>query len=121
MHPGTACVECHAASHEGPSYAVAGTLYPTWHEPDDCDGIDPSYGAKIIITDANGTEFPLAVNSAGNFMLGSNANLVLPYRAKVVYGDLERAMLTAQTTPDCNACHTERGAQSAPGRILLPD
>jgi predicted CXXCH cytochrome family protein len=25
-----------------------------------------------------------------------------------------------QTTGDCNSCHTQSGANGAPGRILLP-
>jgi predicted CXXCH cytochrome family protein len=29
----------------------------------------------------------------------------------------ERAMGVAQSTGDCNSCHTEKGA---PGRIMLP-
>ena len=37
MRPGEACISCHSAS-GGPRLAVAGTVYPTAHEPDDCDG-----------------------------------------------------------------------------------
>jgi hypothetical protein len=29
-------------------------------------------------------------------------------------------MAAAQTVGDCNSCHTENGAQGAPGRIYLP-
>jgi hypothetical protein len=43
-----------------------------------------------------------------------------PYKAKVTYMGRERAMVAAQTSGDCNSCHTQNGANSAPGRILLP-
>jgi hypothetical protein len=32
----------------------------------------------------------------------------------------ERDMAAAQTSGDCNRCHTQNGAMSAPGRIVLP-
>ena len=32
----------------------------------------------------------------------------------------ERAMLTSQTTGDCNTCHAVTGTSGAPGRIALP-
>jgi hypothetical protein len=31
-----------------------------------------------------------------------------------------RAMVAPQTNGDCNSCHTENGANKAPGRVLLP-
>src|SRR6185369_17553767 len=37
MNPGRACLACHAANH-GPAFTIAGTVYPTGHEPDLCDG-----------------------------------------------------------------------------------
>jgi len=42
------------------------------------------------------------------------------FRAKVVYQGRERIMTVAQTIGDCNSCHTQYGANNAPGRILLP-
>jgi len=44
----------------------------------------------------------------------------MPFKAKVTYMGRERAMNAAQTSGDCNACHTQNGTNSAPGRILLP-
>ena len=32
----------------------------------------------------------------------------------------ERAMVAAQTSGDCNSCHTLAGTNGAPGRIMLP-
>jgi hypothetical protein len=46
--------------------------------------------------------------------------VMFPYSAKVSYMGRERAMAAMQTTGDCNSCHTQGGANSAPGRILLP-
>jgi hypothetical protein len=41
--------------------------------------------------------------------------------AKVVNGSgVERVMSATLTTGDCNSCHTQSGADSAPGRITIP-
>jgi hypothetical protein len=116
MHPGRACIDCHTSKHKGPSLTVAGTVYPTTHEPDDCDGT--SSGISVIITDAGGHTVTLQPNSVGNFR--SSTALQMPYTAKVVNGSRTRSMLTPQTTGDCNSCHTQNGANSAPGRIVAP-
>lgn len=123
MMPGNPCIACHVkigAANRAPLFTVAGTLYPTAHEPDKCWGTPESIGAKIIITDANGQEQPpIKVVSGGNFGV-IIPGLKLPYRAKVVIGDAERVMLTPQTNGDCNGCHTQSGAQGARGRVLEP-
>jgi hypothetical protein len=116
MRPGEACISCHSVS-GGPQLAVAGTVYPTGHEPDDCNGAGDS-SAVVTITDANGQQHELPVNQAGNFTLSST--LALPYTARVVVGAAERAMGSSQATGDCNGCHTQLGSNGAPGRIVLP-
>ena len=121
MHPGTACIDCHTEKREGPRLYAAGTVYPTAHEPDDCNGVTnaSTKGLKVIITDAKGVDHLLVPNSAGNFML--KTSLPMPYKAKVVsQGGKVRAMKAAQTNGDCNSCHTQDGAEDAPGRIMAP-
>jgi mono/diheme cytochrome c family protein len=118
MNPGQACIACHTAEREGPRFAIAGTVYPTGHEPDGCNG--SSGGIQVVITDANGTAYTLTPNSAGNFYLQSAPGLALPYTAVVVQGGATRAMTEPQTSGDCNTCHTEAGAEGAPGRIVGP-
>jgi hypothetical protein len=115
MHPGVACINCHDKSEEAPGLSIAGTLYPTAHEPDDCNGTS---GATIVITDAKGATHSIQVNSAGNFYLESS--IPMPYTAKVVAGDKTRAMTSPQKSGDCNSCHSEQGANEAPGRIMAP-
>ncbi|CAN5923946.1 hypothetical protein BH11MYX4_BH11MYX4_31910 [soil metagenome] len=116
MRPGGACNNCHSGD-EGPIYGIAGTVYPTAHEPNDCNGTsDPN--VRVVITDANGQSFSLTVNSAGNFVYPSS--VATPFTAKVVSGDKTRAMAGALTDGDCNGCHTEQGANKAPGRIMAP-
>jgi mono/diheme cytochrome c family protein len=117
MNPGMACITCHARG-EGPGFSIAGTLYPTIHEPDRCYGADASSGAQVIITGADGQTVALAPNTAGNFY--AKTSVAKPYRAKVVTADGEREMAAAQTSGDCNSCHTEAGTNGAPGRIMLP-
>jgi mono/diheme cytochrome c family protein len=124
MHPGKACRTCHVIGGKatGKTFDVAGTVYLTAHEPDDCNGVSVS-GAQVIITDAQGNDHPLAVNGAGNFnhndLFGFGA-FSTPYKARVVYNGKTRAMSAPQTSGDCNGCHTEGGASGAPGRIMLP-
>ena len=37
-----------------------------------------------------------------------------------LYMGRERLMIAAQTSGDCNSCHTQAGASAAPGRLLTP-
>ncbi|HEY8077404.1 MAG TPA: hypothetical protein VIF62_24930 [Labilithrix sp.] len=124
MQPGSACRTCHVlgGSASGKTWDIAGTVYPTAHEPDNCNGAVPS-GVTIVITDANGAQTSLPVNGVGNFYhadLFGFGKIPTPYTAKVVSGGKVRAMLTPQTEGDCNSCHTVSGTMLAPGRIMLP-
>jgi hypothetical protein len=114
MRPGGTCLTCHRMM-RGPSFAIAGTVFPSAHEPDDCNGAS---GADVVIVDARGTTVTLRTNAAGNFL--SRDSIVPPYKASVRYQGRERLMVTAQMVGDCNSCHTEKGAMMAPGRIILP-
>jgi hypothetical protein len=119
MHPGVACISCHTMSREGPRFAVAGTVYQSYDEHDDCGGVSAS-GLEVLITGADGAVFQLPANSMGNFML-ERTTVALPFSAKVVDANGgERAMQAKQTDGDCNNCHTAMGAQGAPGRIIAP-
>lgn len=115
MYPGRACVSCHAGA-DGPPFPVAGTLYPSAHEPDDCNG-GPA-GAVVVLTDANQKEHRFTANEVGNFF--AVTNVAMPYTARVEYQGRVREMLTPQTSGDCNSCHTEAGTGGAPGRVLVP-
>jgi hypothetical protein len=119
MHPGRACIDCHATRARAPRFVIAGTVYPTAHEPNECNGVDGAKtGAQVVITDANGKELTLPVNSAGNFF--TESAVATPYTAEVVANGKTRAMGAAQKVGDCNSCHTQDGASGAPGRIVAP-
>jgi cytochrome c553 len=126
MHPGRTCVSCHAAngatsaSSFPPLFQFAGTVFPTAHEPDECNGLPG--GAKVVVRGADGRELVAPVNAAGNFFYaGSPSDLVMPFTAKVVTADgKERPMQGAQRSGDCNSCHTQDGERGAPGRIVAP-
>jgi hypothetical protein len=120
MNPGQACISCHNSSGgEGPRYVIAGTLYPTGHEPNNCNGTNGSTGARVVVTGTNGTSVTLTPNGAGNFY--SSTSLPGPYQAKVVDSTgKERVMVSTAPNGDCNSCHTQTGASGAPGRITLP-
>ena len=118
MHPGRACVSCHAANRAA-TLDVAGTVYPTAHEPTDCNGVNgASLAAHVVIVDAKNQTHTIAVNAAGNFYYAGT--ITPPYRAMVTAGGKERIMVQTQTSGDCNACHTEVGDKDAPGRIVAP-
>jgi hypothetical protein len=117
MNPGVACIACHSSG-EGPSFNIAGTVYPTGHEPDKCNSLVGPAGARIVIIGADGKMLTLTPNGAGNFY--SSAAIKTPYQAKVTYQGRERLMQAMQTSGDCNSCHTQGGAKMAPGRITVP-
>jgi hypothetical protein len=118
MAPGQACAGCHRVGARAGSFSAAGTVYPTAHEPNNCNAGAAVQGAQVVLTGADGQSQTLSVNSAGNFI--ATAALALPFTAKVAFQGRERAMLGAQTNGDCNSCHTVAGINAAPGRILLP-
>ncbi|MDB4933502.1 MAG: hypothetical protein JWP87_474 [Labilithrix sp.] len=115
MRPGGACITCHS-QRGGPNYTVAGTVYPTAHEPNDCNGVNGAL--TVVVTDKNGVVKNIPVNSVGNFSLGGQ--IAPPFTVKVTNGVKERAMASALTAGDCNSCHTVTGVNGAPGRVMAP-
>lgn len=131
MRPGEACIACHKTEFEAPKFDIAGTVYPTAHEPDDCNGANSqtggnAVGAVVRILDVNNTQVDIPVgtelNSVGNFYRyqGSAPALVAPFRATIMFDGRERSMSTPAASGDCNTCHTETGNSGAPGRLMLP-
>ena len=115
MHPGDPCITCHTMR-GGPAFRIAGTVYPTAHEPNDCNGV--AGGLTVVVTDAKGAVLNLPVNSVGNFY--TKTAVTPPFHVKVTDGTKERAMPDSLTAGDCNSCHTETGVNGAPGRIMAP-
>jgi hypothetical protein len=117
MEPGGDCIGCHGSG-EGPQYAFAGTVMAASHDDTNCAGVE---GAIVRITGADGNQFDLATNQAGNFFTPSS-NVVFPYKAAVIRGNSSVPMRTARTAAEtnCAACHTALGANGAPGRIVAP-
>jgi hypothetical protein len=122
MNPGKPCLSCHGQpGSEAPSFILAGTVYPTGHEPDLCDGVNGSGKVVVMVTDASNKVWNLPVNAAGNFyQAGSPGSIALPFHARVTRAGKERVMMGAQSSGDCNGCHTEAGHNGAPGRIVQP-
>jgi hypothetical protein len=116
MAPGSACITCHAATNAGTLH-VAGTVYTAAHEPDGCLGVPD---AKVVITDAQGAQHTLDVNSSGNFVDGTLLGFSTPMQVTVTRNGQSRPMIGPVTNGDCNSCHNAAGANSAPGRIMAP-
>ena len=108
---------------DGPrrAYFFSGTVFPDLHEQDLCHSPPPA-GAQIEILDAQGNvTLTLTPGAAGNFTSSAVvAGVPVPYRARLVANGLTRSMSAAQTSGDCNACHTEQGEDGAPGRLVWP-
>jgi len=115
MNAGVSCVSCHTGGDAPLAFAMAGTLYPSLHEPDKCAG---TTGVNILIIDANGDTHTMTTNESGNFT--RITPVPLPYRAMVIRGNEVREMKTPQTNGDCNSCHTGAGTGGAPGRVTTP-
>ena len=120
MKPGEACVACHDKDPEAPSLLIAGTVFPTGHEPNDCNSKVPSGTPAVQVLDANGKVVAsLKVNTVGNFYSGSTS-IPKGGKVQVVVGDKVRAMKDTPESGDCNSCHTQNGTNDAPGRIVSP-
>jgi mono/diheme cytochrome c family protein len=117
MNPGFACNACHQVQ-GGPNLRIAGTVYAGLHELNGCDGKGPPPALSVIITDKVGKVTTLPVNAAGNFY--TQVKILAPYKAKVTDGVTTRAMTGSVTAGDCNSCHSEVGANGAPGRVMAP-
>lgn len=116
MHPGMSCIACHVKSGEGPRYQVAGTVYTNIDEKDDYFGVE---GVVVQVTDKKGVVASYTTNKAGNFFSGRSA-LSLPLTVKVLRGKAELPMSSPATSGDCASCHTAKGANGAPGRVVAP-
>jgi hypothetical protein len=118
MRPGGDCIACHKAEDEGPTFAIAGTVFEALDEADDCFGVG---GVTVELTGSDGQVVTLSTNDAGNFFLKANKfTLTMPYTARVLVGDKERIMATPQNDGNCASCHQTVGAEGAPGRIIAP-
>lgn len=117
MAPGMDCGACHLAI--GKPVYIAGTVEPTYHEPDLCLGVA---GLQIEIVDHAGAAHTLPVDSSGNFVDQNPLALwPAPWKVAVLSGSSRREMISTVTDGDCNSCHTAAGASNEPGRILPPD
>lgn len=121
MNPGRSCVQCHAETNDpthAPLYTVGGTVMVLPHEDDDCRGAP---GMTVTLTDANGTEWSMTANSAGNFWLDADAVVAMPYTARIEDGDGNVSQMNMPVSDgDCASCHTRDGANGALGRLVPP-
>jgi len=127
MDPGKDCMNCHQSEAPQFAYFFIGTVFPAYHEGNDCEDAPPADG-RIEILDARGkVTLTLTPNSVGNFYSSSlTPDVPVPYTARLVANGVTRAMTTAQMTGNCNECHTEQGTTTtsngplAPGRLVWP-
>ena len=132
MNPGLACRSCHlgqnflnqnptGVSEPQRAYFFMGTVFPSLHEKDLCNGAPPSGVVEIL--DSNGVvrqRIGIYAPSGNFFSNSTTAGFPMPYTARVVSNGIAVTMGTPQTNGDCNSCHTEQGLSGAPGRIVWP-
>lgn len=118
MHPGGNCIDCHERE-RGPDLVIAGTVYEGYHQADDCNGIR---GVTVEVRDASGAVRTKETNDAGNFYwTARELELDPPYTVRLLIDDkVVASMASEQTDPNCMNCHTQEGANDAPGRIRVP-
>jgi hypothetical protein len=123
MNPGLACKACHATNAVFYNYQFMGTVFPSLHEQDKCNA-PPVSGGIVEIIDANGNVAATLTpdSPSGNFHSAIPVlDLVqVPYTARITANGHTAMMTTPQMSGDCNSCHTEQGANGAPGRIVWP-
>ncbi len=127
MDPGEDCMSCHKIGGNNPKqFILAGTVYKTAHEPNDCNGSGPYTVSGV---DKNGKSWSVKSNAVGNFYVYAGT-LTAPL-SKITVTDSAnktRAMSADAPVGACNACHTEKGAAPfapsfatpAPGRVMAP-
>jgi hypothetical protein len=117
-YAGEACNACHAVQALSTApFAACGTVFPTCHEPDQCNGL---LGVMIEITDPDANVVAtMTTNAAGNFV---DTRQLLPpsFGATLTYAGRQAHTTTPHGDGDCNGCHTESGANGAAGRLFVP-
>ena len=120
MHPGHACIDCHARSgdDDAPRFRYAGTVMADLRDEDDCRGVA---GVQVELLDINDAVFAVTTtNAAGNFGIEGGA-FTSPFRARLSFQGRQREMFSHQDGDgDCMRCHTAAGENGAPGRIVAP-
>lgn len=129
MKPGSPCILCHLTGRaqsdhddedddddfeQGPLYYFAGTVYPSPHDEDDCNGSDAVDTTTVVLTGADGKVLTLPINKAGNFY--TKKALAMPVKAQVVSAAGTKTMKDPVEDGDCNGCHTAESF--SPGRIV---
>jgi hypothetical protein len=112
MRPGEDCLACHGGDgtvlteptrHAG-AWSAAGTVFDA---ADSAQGVE---GVQVQITDANGFDFALRTNLAGNFYTAES--IVFPLRACLSRNGATVCQQSLVMKPGaCNSCHTITGPQ----------
>jgi hypothetical protein len=131
MLPGEVCNDCHVKRRHPNISSIGGTVYPTAHEKDKCNGGPSVAGAEVVFTDVDGKELRRTKvrSPSGNFYEKPSV-FTLPAAGAKVYVEQagkKRHMSAVVKDGDCNKCHTMDGSgadasdpNKAPGRIMLP-
>jgi hypothetical protein len=127
MFPGRDCVGCHIEN-DGPQLAVGGTIYSYVLSPGapglqvqtgtDCFGLE---GVQLTIEDAEGQEFPVTTNRAGNFYIEGNPDdFAKPFAARITWlnprtgNEQVNPMSTTPSYGGCGRCHNPAAVAFTP-------
>lgn len=114
--PGQPCTYCHDGSDEQ-EFAVAGTVFTTRKAP------KPVQGARVTMTDANGSVFVAETNCAGNFFVRPKTWApVFPLKTTVNFKDQTQTMESPiHREGGCGVCHGPTTSPTSAGPIYLWD
>lgn len=114
--PGQPCTYCHDGSQEQ-EFSVAGTVFTTRATP------KPVQGARVTLTDANGSVYVAETNCAGNFLVRPKTwSPVFPLKTSVTYKDQTQTMESAvHREASCGACHGLVTSPASAGPVYLWD
>lgn len=127
---GKACIQCHDTERTDP-IEWGGTLFSYIHTPNAKYYQDLS-SYRVNIVGENGSNIRATTRSSGSEIGHNNFSSVSSIGSNIAFtayvkdsnGDVVNQSGTnthnSSTHLDCNKCHTETGANSAPGRVLVP-
>ncbi len=116
--PGQPCLVCHGADYTPGDevFRVAGTVYDL---PSSTEGLD---GVTVVLTDADGQEFRLESNRAGNFYMESDdGDPRFPLWVSIESGGTRTRMESPiMREGSCAHCHTREGpGRTSVGQVYL--
>jgi hypothetical protein len=116
---GEDCGSCHREGGKAPEvkFTAAGTVFAARTGPP----LETGAGElTVVLRDAEGRTVELATNPAGNFYSTRPLRYPVQVEVRARDGTVTRSPAGCCSQGSCNACHLEKAAGGAHGRLLRP-